>query len=106
RAGARTLPEPERISTRSPSSIEYAAAVLGLISTQLPHITVLIGSGNSWSHGKLASDPKPSAGCSYAKSVSGYSDSFVGPVAATSPVCLAAESVSRPLISPSAPSGG
>src|SRR4051812_17045481 len=71
-AGARTDPTLDVISTMSPWAIPPAAAVFGLISTQLLHIADVIGSGSSCSHGRCASEPSRNAYEAYGRKWNGY----------------------------------
>src|SRR5256885_7298646 len=55
------LPCADAISIMSPSPMPNRSAVRGLISAQVLHIAVLMGSGISCSHGKCAVDPSRNA---------------------------------------------
>src|SRR5262245_26101 len=72
-AGALVFPEADSTVTTSLSSIPNSAAVRGLISTQQPHTTEVIGSGSSCNQGRLAPTPVPSAELSNGWSEKGYS---------------------------------
>ena len=56
-AARRTEPCIDTTSTTSPSAIPSFVAVVGLISTQLLHIALDMGSGSSCRTGKCASEP-------------------------------------------------
>jgi hypothetical protein len=72
RAGARSVPCADPISTISPSAIPRRAAVWVLISTQLLHIALEITSGISCSQGRWASEPSRNACDAYGRKWNGY----------------------------------
>src|SRR4029453_3350900 len=72
-AGTLVFPEADSTVTTSVSSIPSSAPVLGLISTQEPQTTEVIGSGSSCNQGRLGTIPAPRAVVSKGCSEKGYS---------------------------------
>src|SRR5215813_5339199 len=72
-AAARIEPWLDAISTRSPCCIPSLSAVCRLISTQLLHIALDIGSGNSCIKGRCASEPSRNAIDGYGRKWNPYS---------------------------------
>src|SRR5262245_62159556 len=72
-AAARIEPWLDAIPTRSPSPISRRSAVSRLISTQLLHIALDIGSGNSCINGRCASEPSRNAMDGYGRKWNPYS---------------------------------
>src|SRR5262245_9611835 len=89
-AGTCTLPCADAISTTSPSPTPSFPAVAGLISIQLLHIAEVIGSGNSCSHGRCASDPSRNADDAYGRKFNGNSFGSPSSSAAAYAVALGA----------------